>query len=101
MGDSREIQPTTTVRRGKDLSFRQLDDEIVAIDEQAGYCYSLNESAGRIWELIATPLSLESICAKLRAEYKVDEQTCMRETIAVLQGLRDAGLVDTSDATAR
>lgn len=87
------IEPTTIVRRGKDIPFSQLDDELLAIDAQAGYCYSLNETAGRVWDLIATPLSLDAICAQLQREYTVDEATCERETITLLQGLCDAGLV--------
>jgi hypothetical protein len=98
MDDSSTIQATTIVHRGKDIPFSQLDDELVAIDAQEGYCYSLNESAGRVWALIASPMSVSAICARLCQEYKVDEQTCLREVSAVLQGLRDAGLVRTSDA---
>jgi hypothetical protein len=88
-----KIESTTIVRRGKDIPFSQLDDELLAIDAQAGYCYSLNETAGRVWDLIATPMSLEAICAQLRKEYTVDEQTCRREVTTLLQGLCDAGLV--------
>jgi hypothetical protein len=99
MGDSTKIQSTTIVQRGRDVLFRQLDDELIAIDAQAGYCYSLNESAGRVWELIATPMSLDAICAQLCKEYKVDAQTCLLEVTAALQGLCNAGLVQTSDRT--
>jgi hypothetical protein len=88
-----KIESTTIVRRGKDIPFSQLDDELLAIDAQAGYCYSLNETAGRVWDLLATPISLDAICAQLRREYAVDEQTCRREVTTLLQGLCDAGLV--------
>jgi len=91
------LQPTTLLRRGKDIPFSQLDDELLAIDSQAGYCYSLNETAGRIWDLIATPLTFDAICAQLRNEYTVDEQTCRAEVTALLQGLFDAGLVQVAE----
>jgi hypothetical protein len=87
------LSDTTLVQRGKDIPFSQLDDELLAIDAQAGYCYSLNETAGRVWDMIATPMSLGAICAQLRREYAVDEPTCRREVTALLQGLCDAGLV--------
>ena len=69
-----------------------LDDELLGIDSQAGYCYSLNETAGRVWELIAEPMTVSEICSRLRKEFAVDEQTCKRETISLLQQLTDAGL---------
>jgi hypothetical protein len=88
-----KIEANTLVQRGKDISFSQLDDELLAIDAQAGFCYSLNETAGRVWDLIATPISLDAICAHLGRQFAVDEQTCRREVTALLQGLCDAGLV--------
>jgi hypothetical protein len=88
-----QLKPNTILKRSKDIPFSQLDDELLAIDAQAGYCYSLNETAGRVWDLIAVPMSLDAICAQLRREYAVDEPTCHREVTALLQGLCDAGLV--------
>lgn len=93
MATETKIESTSILQRGKDIPFSQLDDELLAIDAQAGYCYSLNETAGRVWDLLATPMSLEAICAQLRRVYVVDEQTCRREVTALLQGLCDAGLV--------
>ncbi len=100
-GESTAIQPNTVVRRVKDILFSQLDDELVAIDAQAGYCYSLNETAGRVWELIAAPISLSAICAQLCREYRVDEATCLREVSAMVEGLRKAGLVQIGDGPPR
>jgi hypothetical protein len=93
MATKTQLTLNTILKRGKDIPFSQLDDELLAIDAQAGYCYSLNETAGRVWDLIVAPISLEAICAQLRREYAVDEATCHREVTALLQGLCDAGLV--------
>jgi Coenzyme PQQ synthesis protein D (PqqD) len=98
MTNTTPIQPATTFRRTKDIPFSQLDDELLAVDAAAGYCYSLNETAGRVWDLIATPLSLDAICAQLRREFAVDEQTCQSEVVALLEGLREAGLAQVNDA---
>ena len=97
MEDSIKIQSSTIVRRSRDVVFTQLDDELVAIDAQSGLCYALNESAGKVWDSIATPLSVAAICAGLVQEYKVDESTCLREVSAVLQNLCNAGLVQVND----
>ena len=88
-----KLEENTILQRGKDIPFSQLDDELLAVDAQAGYCYVLNETAGRVWDLIAAPMSLEAICAQLQKEYHIDEQTCRREVTTLLQGLFDAGLV--------
>ncbi len=88
-----KIEPTAILQRSKDIAFSQLDDELLALDAQAGYCYALNETAGRVWDMIAAPTSPEAICAQLRREYAVDEPTCRSQVMALLQGLCDAGLV--------
>lgn len=98
MTNTSPVQPTTVFRRKVELPFSQLDDELLAVDAQAGYCYSLSETAGRVWDLIATPMSLAAICAQLGREYAVDEQTCQRQVVALLQSLREAGLAEAGDA---
>ncbi|MDQ1301198.1 MAG: hypothetical protein QG637_1119 [Chloroflexota bacterium] len=73
--------------------FSKLDDEMLAIDAQAGYYYSLNESAGRVWEMIAEPVAVGAVCAQLRREFAVAPEACTRDVLGLLQGLHDAGLV--------
>jgi hypothetical protein len=91
-----KLHSNSIVQRGKDIPFSKLDDELLAIDAQAGYCYSLNETAGRVWDLIAAPTSFDAICAQLRREYAIDEPTCRNQVTTLLQGLCDAGLVQVS-----
>lgn len=93
-----QIQYNSLVQRAKDIPFSKLDDELLAIDPQGGYCYSLNESAGRIWELIGTESSVQAVCTQLGREYAVDAATCLREVTSLLQDLHSAGLVKVNDA---
>jgi hypothetical protein len=95
-----KLETNTILQRGKDLPFSQLDDELLAIDPAGGYCYSLNETAGRVWDLLATPNSLGAICAQLQREYMVDEQTCHDDVSSLVQGLCDAGLVQVQNGAA-
>lgn len=92
MGPATKINSASIVKRGKEVLFSQLDDELLAIDAQVGYCYSLNETAGRVWELISASMPVSAVCAQLRQEFAVDEATCLRETLALLQALCDAEL---------
>lgn len=98
MGPS--ITAATTVRRAAEFTFSELDGELFAIDAAAGYCYSLNESAGAVWSLIDAPTTVGALCARLREEYAVDEATCLSEVGALLVGLQTAGLVTVGDGPA-
>lgn len=92
------IQPDYVISRSSNVEFSKLDDEMLAIDEQAEYCYALNEAASRVWELTATPISVGAVCARLCEEFVVDADTCFGDVVQLLEGLREAGLVQVSYA---
>lgn len=95
-----QITIDSIVARNPGTAFSKLDDEMLAIDSQAGYCYSLNETAGRIWELLASPLSIRELSSRLTEEFSVDDTTCRQEVTALLQQLLDSGLIQVMDAQA-
>lgn len=66
---------------------------MLALDEDAGYYYVLNETSSRVWELIAEPASVEAVCERLCQEFSVDADTCLREVLHLLHGLHKAGLI--------
>ncbi|HEX4278869.1 MAG TPA: PqqD family protein [Bryobacteraceae bacterium] len=91
--DSRSIVVTTSA-----IPFARLDDDMLAIDERAGFCYSMNASAVRVWELAANPMSVGDICAALCQEFAVEPDTCVRDVSELLTAMRDAGFVSVTDA---
>lgn len=94
-----QIDQNSIVQRAIDLPFSRLGDELLAIDAQGGYCYSLNETSGRVWDLIVTPTPVSAVCSRLRKEYVVDEATCRKSVVTLLQHLCEARLVQVINAT--
>jgi hypothetical protein len=90
---SSQITSDTLVSRKVDVLFAAVDDDTLAIDEQAGYFYAMNETSSRVWELIAKPIAVSAICTQLGREFTVDEATCQREVLELLKGLHEAGLI--------
>ena len=86
------------IRRSAHLSFSHLDDEVLAIDVQRGYLYSLNDTGGRIWDAIADPVTVGEICDRLGTLFDVDESTCQRDVVALIAALCENGLVEVTDA---
>ena len=87
------IGSNSIVERCTGALFSTFGEETLAIDEQAGLCYSLNVSGSRIWELISGPTSVDTICARLRQEFAVDKATCRRDVLHLLERLHAAGLI--------
>jgi hypothetical protein len=93
-GGSRRIGPATVVRRKPERVFTRLDDELLALDAQAGRCYSLNHSSARVWELIEAPTEVSEVCERLTAEYDVEPARCVAEVTELLGRLREEGLIE-------
>ena len=87
------MNQATIIQRNPTILFSQLDDEYLALDAEAGFCYSLNPVSGHIWNLIEQPITLEALCAQLQRDYRVDAATCRRDVSDVLTKLAKAGLV--------
>ena len=52
-----------------------------------GNYIGLSSVGARIWELIETPQTIESLCDRLVAEYEVDPATCRAEVNTFLTAL--------------
>jgi hypothetical protein len=92
-----EISGRCVVSRNPEVNFVPLHDDRLAIDERAGYCYSLNISAGRVWDLMPSPVAVSVICSALCTEFSVDRESCLRDVSELLDTMRAAGLVRVAD----
>lgn len=81
--------------------FSRLDEELLGLDTRAGLAYSLNASAARVWELIDSWTTVRAVCEQLEHEYAVEHETCLRQVVALLDKLREAGLIDLTQTAAR
>jgi hypothetical protein len=88
-----KIHPGSLVYSVDGVPFSRLHDDFLAIDQRAGYCYSMNFPAARIWELIPLPTPVSSVCTILCKEFRVDEDQCREDVVNFLTVLADAGLV--------
>ena len=81
------------VQRVPHVRFEVFDDEMLAIDGESGFCYSLNEVAGRVWQLIETPTALQAVCRQLAPQYAVDPAIFQKDVVELVQQLLDYGLL--------
>jgi len=86
------------VRRGGVVA-AEVDGEIVALNADKRTCYGLNKVGSRVWKLIAEPSRVGDICASLVREYDVDEATCERQVLKLLEELHGEELIDAVAAT--
>lgn len=86
------------VRNDAELLTTVVDGELIGMSVEQGACYGLNGVGTRIWELLAEPRSIASLCEQLTNEYDVDADTCLQEVLDLVEELRVEGLVRVSAA---
>lgn len=69
-------------------------DATVLLDAERGLYYTLNEVAGRSWELLVAGEPLIEILRKLGDEYDVSADTLQTDLAATLKELLEAGLIE-------
>ena len=84
------------VRNDADLLTTVVDGELIGMSVEQGACYGLNGVGTRIWDLLAEPRSIASLCEQLTDEYDVEADQCMREVLDLVEELRAEGLVNVS-----
>lgn len=94
------LQLSSLIQRAPQINFTAFDSEWLAIDGESGYCYSLNDVAGRIWELIEAPTALGAVCARLGPQYAVDAATLQSDVTELVEQLREYRLVQVIDQAA-
>lgn len=77
-----------------------LAEEVVILDMKSGIYFGLGPVGARIWSHLRSPSTVESIQRAILAEFEVDAETCLRETLTLLEEMREAGLVEVLDGKA-
>ena len=70
-------------------------DTTVLLDVERGRYYTLNEVAGRIWELLGQGASIPAIVERLGEEYDVPMATLVADTGDLIRRLLKARLIET------
>jgi Coenzyme PQQ synthesis protein D (PqqD) len=76
----------------------ELAGETVILDMPSGRYFALDAVGGRIWALIETPSTVESVCRRIEEEYDVDPATCREDVARLLNQLLEHGLLRCQDA---
>lgn len=80
-------------RRDGELPFQKLEEETIVLDPRRREVHLLNETAARIWELLASPRSLDDLTATLGDEYDVGEAELREAVSECVDGLSSKGLL--------
>lgn len=81
------------VARGEGLIEAEADGNLVGLHIANGLCYGFNPTATRIWQLLATPMRFDELCAALAVEFDADPATLAGDVRAMLAELAAERLI--------
>ena len=85
---------TTRYRRSKEALHSNVGDDVVALNVQNGRCYGMQDVTAAIWNLLADPVSVDSICHQLTETYDVQPDVCRQDVERVMSEFESEGLIE-------
>ena len=79
--------------RGDALSFQDVGQELLILDQRDGMIHQLNETASLIWRKCEAGLSPQQVAQFLVENYEIEEATASRDVVDTLQQLQALKLV--------
>jgi hypothetical protein len=83
----------TLCLRAQDLDWREIDDEIVALDAQGAVYLAVRGSGALLWRLLANSTTRDGLVEVLVERYEVDASRAGDDVDAFLSTLSQRGLL--------
>jgi hypothetical protein len=80
--------------RHEGVAWKDVDGEIVALDEQAAVYLAANPAGALLWRTLAGGSTREELVAELMNEYGIERDRAAADTEAFLRDLSERGLLD-------
>jgi len=91
------IKTNESVVRTEGLMTAQVDQGLVILNLQENNYVFLDNIGKRIWELIESPISVDTLCHRLEAEYRGDREQIIADLQDFLSKLERDDLVNISE----
>jgi hypothetical protein len=88
------IEPDSKVVIGLAIVSVEVDGAVTIFNPATDRYYTLAGVGATIWQLLDAGLPLVEIRARLLDRYETDEGTCERDLLALVERLREEGLVE-------
>ena len=81
----------TTIERHPDMVAVEMGQDLVMMSIQKSAYYGLSGVGPFIWEQMAEPVTVATLCQRILAEYDVAEATCQADVLRFIEVLIEQG----------
>lgn len=75
------------IRRNPQFYTKEIDDELVCMDEKTGGCLGLNPTGRMIWEMLDKPLSIQKIIDQLTEAFPEEKEAIFNDVLSFVSYL--------------
>jgi hypothetical protein len=75
-----------------------LGEEAAILNLKNSVYYGMNPVGARVWELLKQPKRVSELRDVLLDEYEVEQERCAQDLLALLQKMREEGLIEVQAA---
>ncbi len=79
--------------RSEGLITASMDGETLMLDAETGVYYGLDPVGARIWEYLASPVTIPDLVRRLEEHYEVETERCIRDVGNLIEQLSVRKLV--------
>lgn len=95
------LSRTSKIARGAEHVETSLGDQTLMMSVEQGMYFSVDATAGRIWDLIEHPTSIGDVVDALTSEYDISADECERQVTAFFGELIKNGLAVEHEGAAK
>ena len=84
---------TSRVKKNDEIFSSVVDKDLILFDPTHGAYFGAGRVGSKIWELLDEERSVRALCDKLCVHFDIEPETCVPETLAFLEQLREQDLI--------
>ena len=96
-----QLSPQSVVVAASEQVSCPLGDESAILNFKNSVYYGANPVAASVWKLLQQPKTIGEVRDALLQEYEVEPERCERDLLALLQKMKDEGLIDVTTPAGR
>lgn len=81
------------VQRNPDITFGEVDGELVALSLERGECFGLDPIGTLVWRAAETPVRFDALVAQMTKRFQVSDHQCRADLTEFLDEVIAAGMM--------
>ena len=94
------MELTSIITRAETCMVAPMENELVVVSMASNEYVALDEIGRVIWELLETPVCVDTLCAQLAEKYAISPEQIRADVLPFLQELQKVSLIEVTPADA-